>query len=59
MELKITIDTDILTQYTSPIEDEKLGAEFIKYSTDDIELTWISRAAFVRCPVCGQKLFQI
>ena len=30
-----------------------------EYSTDDIELTWISRAAFVRCPVCGQKLFQI
>ena len=36
MELKITIDTDILTQYTSLKEDEKLGAEFIKYATDEV-----------------------
>lgn len=30
-----------------------------EYSRDDIELTWITKVPFVRCPVCGQKLFQI
>ena len=31
----------------------------LEYSRDDIELTWITKQPFVRCPVCGQKLFQI
>ena len=30
-----------------------------EFSTNDVELTWITKQPFVRCPVCGQKLFQI
>ena len=32
------------------------GSELI-YTHNDIETTWISNKPFIRCPICGQKLF--
>jgi ribosomal protein S27E len=29
------------------------------YTHDDIETTWIGNKTFVRCPICGQKLFDL
>lgn len=31
----------------------------LNYTYEDIEKTWIGKTPFLRCPVCGQKLFQI
>ena len=34
------------------------GSQLI-YTSEDIETTWIGNKPFIRCPICGQKLFEI
>jgi DNA-directed RNA polymerase subunit RPC12/RpoP len=29
------------------------------YTSEDIETTWIGNKPFIRCPICGQKLFEL
>ena len=29
------------------------------YTNDDIETVWIGIQSFLRCPICGQKLFDL
>lgn len=29
------------------------------YTSEDIEVVWIGSKTFVRCPICGQKLFDL
>lgn len=31
----------------------------LKYTHNDIEKTWFGNIPFLRCPVCGQMLFEI
>lgn len=32
---------------------------YLIYTNEDIETTWIGSKPFVRCPICGQKLFDL
>lgn len=31
----------------------------LTYISEDIETTWIGNKPFIRCPICGQRLFDL
>lgn len=31
----------------------------MKYTYDDIQLAWVTKAPFISCPVCNNRLFDL